>query len=918
MGRALTVNASATTTFEGTVGGTTALASLTTDAAGTTDLNAATITTTGDQIYNDAVVLTTDVTINAANATFGGTVDGDGVMGRALTVNASATTTFEGTVGGTTALASLTSDAAGTTDLNAATITTTGDQVYNDAVVLTTDVTINAANATFGSTVDGDGVMGRALTVNASATTTFEGNVGGTTALASLTTDAAGTTDLNAASVTTTGDQTYNDAVVLTTDVTINAANATFGSTVDGDGVMGRALTVNASATTTFEGNVGGTTALASLTTDAAGTTDLNAATITTTGDQVYNDAVVLTTDVTINAPNATFGSTVDGDGVVGRALIVNATDTTFEGNVGGTIALASLTTDAAGTTDLNAATITTTGDQVYNDAVVLTTDVTINAANATFGSTVDGDGVIARSLTVVAGGNTTFVGNVGSIVPLASLTTDTPGVTEIDSPVVTTTGNLVFDDPVILTIDVTLNAANVTFNSTINGDGVAPRSLIVNANGVTTFEGIVGGIDPLNELSTDAAGQTKFVAAATGVTTLGNQRYRDPVLLMADVLFQTIGGSVTFEDVVDAADDGVANVSAWGIAVDQPLGSNLVVFEMPVGLNNQALAAMPSDPDGVEFVRVTSGTGLDITVDLLATRDIRLEVLETTPPAATDDLTVAAGVTIRNDLDDPAMGGSTAAILLIAGDDITIEPGATVLSDGLLAVEADLTGNDPLVGATIDATGLTGLLGGDAGVSFRTGPDNDSIQLHSARLAGGDSHQVEAGDGDDLITLLFAANGQLSTAAGTALTIDGGPGTDVSVLNYSLDTMSRKLVVDYLPGTTDGTDIQVSGLGTDAAFFVLDTETHDLRAGMASPDHLTIRGTGARRHDHRRWNDRSLPGRRAGMPAVDRRQRRRRDPQRYRSAGTHRGKCRQRPAQRREQHRRHHRRHRLRRTHRQ
>ena len=100
-------------------------------------------------------------------------------------------------------------------------------------------------------------------------------------------------------------------------------------------------------------------------------------------------------------------------------------------------------------------------------------------------------------------------------------------------------------------------------------------------------------------------------------------------------------------------------------------------------------------------------------------------------------------------------MGGSSAAILLIAGDDITIEPGATVLSDGLLAVEADLTGNDPLVGATIDATGLTGLLGGDAGVSFRTGPDNDSIQLHSARLAGGDSHQVEAGDGDDLITLL-------------------------------------------------------------------------------------------------------------------------------------------------------------------
>ncbi len=77
------------------------------------------ITTTGDQIYNDAVVLTTDVTINALNATFNSTVDGDGVVGRALTVNATGTT-FEGNVGGTTALASLTTDAAGTTDLNAA------------------------------------------------------------------------------------------------------------------------------------------------------------------------------------------------------------------------------------------------------------------------------------------------------------------------------------------------------------------------------------------------------------------------------------------------------------------------------------------------------------------------------------------------------------------------------------------------------------------------------------------------------------------------------------------------------------------------------------------------------------------------------------------------------------------------------
>jgi hypothetical protein len=87
------------------------------------------------------------VVISTAGAnqpvTFTSRVDG----AQALVVNAgSATTTFNGVVGGTTALLSLTTDAGGTTQINGGGVTTSGAQSYNDAVVL-------GANATFTTTL---------------------------------------------------------------------------------------------------------------------------------------------------------------------------------------------------------------------------------------------------------------------------------------------------------------------------------------------------------------------------------------------------------------------------------------------------------------------------------------------------------------------------------------------------------------------------------------------------------------------------------------------------------------------------------------------------------------------------------------------------------------------------------------------
>ena len=89
-----------------------------------------------------------------------------------------------------------------------------------------------------------------------------------------------------------------------------------------------------------------------------------------------------------------------------------------FEGPVGGTIALASLTTDAPGETDLNGGVVSTIGPQTYNDPVFLTTDTVLISqlgGNITFGNTVDsGFALTAFVLTVNTAGITAFNGPVG------------------------------------------------------------------------------------------------------------------------------------------------------------------------------------------------------------------------------------------------------------------------------------------------------------------------------------------------------------------------------------------------------------------------------------------------------------------------------------------------------------------------
>jgi hypothetical protein len=265
------------------------------------------------QTYENNVTLSKDTSLvekNGGNITFKQTVDSDATA-RDLTVNTAGNETFNGVVGGNSALASLKTDVSGTVggqaqfnmDASLGPVNPGGVNV-NGAVLINDAVAFNEANSS-----------------SAAHPSVLTGLAGGS------------------------GTQTYNGAATLQKDTVVadmNGKGIAFNGTVDGPAN----LIINASAT--LGKAMGNSTALASLTVNGA--TAINGGAINTAvGGQVYNGAVTLGNDAALKdtaGGNVNFASTVDGK----HALeIDSAGDEIFHGVVGGTAPLTTLTTDAVG-----------------------------------------------------------------------------------------------------------------------------------------------------------------------------------------------------------------------------------------------------------------------------------------------------------------------------------------------------------------------------------------------------------------------------------------------------------------------------------------------------------------------------------------------------------------------------------------
>lgn len=392
----LIVNGSMTT-FAGSVGSSTSLLQLITDAAGTTIISGPSVTTSGGgMIFNDSVVIGANTTLTGAGVAFNNTVDGSTPGTESLTVITSGggLATFgdgvgDDQIGATTALGSLLTVSDAGTLIKAASVTTAGNQTFNKPVILGTSGTGNPTTTFTGGfvyfveTLDATTPGVESIVVNAAAgngQTYFGGSVGSIAALDSITTDAAGKTFFSAGpgnlptSVTTTGPQTYNDQVDLLGHATFNSGNGpiSFPGGIDSGYMPGQNLTVNtAGATELF--NVGANLPLTSVTTDAPGVTTIDAAFMNLGGLTIFNDPVLLkqsTTFVQSGMGDLVFESSLDSDGAPRDALFsVPSPHAVFlGGEVGGVLPLNSLNGTASFIVAGSA--VRTLMDQTYNGPI--------------------------------------------------------------------------------------------------------------------------------------------------------------------------------------------------------------------------------------------------------------------------------------------------------------------------------------------------------------------------------------------------------------------------------------------------------------------------------------------------------------------------------------------------------------------
>lgn len=551
--RDLTVNTSGngTTRFGGSIGATSALGALTTNADGTTRLAAGTLRLQTAR-FNDPVGLESDTTITASAAVaFNALVDSVAASAHDLVINAPSTF-FNGPVGAVQGLGVLRTDATGTTHLNAAAVRAS-ELDFRDDVRIRTDVTITGtASVRFGRRVDSEADESNNLTVN-SPDTTFAGPVGAQAggALGTLTTDADGTTRLGAN--VAAGTIVFQDDVRLTGHATLTGTVAvTFDRTVGSESTEGgsvRNLTVNSPATT-FNGAVGGeATPLGRLRTDAAGISTIAGGSVQAR-EVEFGDAVRLADDTTITGTaSVTFLGTVDSATATPRNLTIDSPATRFDGEAGSTNPLGRLRTDARGTTTINAPALVAS-DMDVAGPLILATDTTLTASErVTFAGTVNSETDESNDLTINSP-LTVFQNLVGREPggALGTLTTSAAGTTRLEG-VVISADRVVFRDAVRLAELSRITAqSDARFEATIDGVPDRAGSLIVESPQVR-FDGRIGDTDAVSLLRTGEGGTT---TVATDRIRADQVDFQNAVVLEQNLTIRA-DTSVFFRDTLDS-----------------------------------------------------------------------------------------------------------------------------------------------------------------------------------------------------------------------------------------------------------------------------------------------------------------------------------------------------------------------------
>ncbi|MFP4156100.1 MAG: MBG domain-containing protein, partial [Opitutales bacterium] len=877
-----------------------------------------TSTAAGAIDFNGPVTMGAAATVSAldSNITFSSTLGGS----HNLTVDAgSGTTAFDGKVGQLNGLgdavgAALTLDSTGVTNF-ADTVETNSGIVAAGPLTFAADVTLDDGDTastfsgrvtTGGNTISGfDGLnfdgglsmTGNTVLVSNGADTSFGDTVDGTFELdINALTGAAGTVmglgqidgeltrlsilahglslpdglaisgpmdftadngitlngDLGSAAAPATGQIDLFSPVTLAANSEVRTADADifFHDTIDG----AFNLTLNpGTGTVSLDGAVGENAELNAL--DVAGTVNLNAGAVTTTDFQNYGDTTLEAATI-LDGANVSFTGSLDG----GYDLTIDASgDTRFEGLVGAGTVLASITTDAPGTTVFDTSSITTSGAQDYGDAVTLGPDVSVSGAGVAFRSTIDG----AQDLSVDAGSGTArFADVVGGSTGLtllevtgdaieiaADLTTD-PGSDPATDP-----GHMSFTGPITLESDVTLSTGateggDISFSgatSTING---AQALVLEVGDGDVTIGGLVGGITPLSSI--DVSGNDLFLHrietdpidaqtydALNNITLTESRTLNGPIAFTADS-DNSGAGSFILEDGVsltasnNSIDITAADLDLQGSSTLTSGNGLITLLATADGGIGLADGAGQMTISGDELSRMTSSGGLtlattgagDIRADNVAAIDSQNISGPTTLDAqGTGDVVIEGGASAFNAVTLDAAGGTVQldTDLSTSGDEVIFATPTTVSSTATV----DSAGGDISFADTLTVDNPLNLTTANGEASFNNtvnGTSTLTLNLDAGSVSGLD--QLDS----TLTALTVNATSPISLPA---ITINGPMDFNTGVVTASGNLTGT--------GLSFADDVEVASDGLE---FNSRTGTLDFQAELnAAANDLTLTG---------------------------------------------------------------------------
>lgn len=385
------------------------------------------------------------------------------------------------------------------------------------------------------------------------------------------------------------------------------------------------------------------------------------------------------------------------------------------------------------------------------------------------------------------------------------------------------TTGEQSYNAATVLRGDTTVTSTaggNITFAQTLDSAPAIAYALVTNTSGTTMFGGLVGSLNPLKGLTTDAVGATAINGG--GVTTTGGQFYENPVTLAAanTTLRSTDGATIYLGESVDGSSTLTINTAGTTI-LGGPVGDSTPLTSLAINNGQSALGGPVSTTGGQTYqgavtlqdntTLITHGAGVTFggTIDAIYPEGQTVSTIALTIDTTNGGAAPAGGpVSFGGDIGDTIPIGT---LIVTAGGPLTIAHRITTAANQLFTVMPSTSAAD---GLTLAAGGL---LSSGGAVELRSGgnlaiADGGGINASSIALRGGFNNDhpaaasvmLLAGNLQAPTVNVFTGNGNttanvLRTLANTTTIITGGGG--VNTYNLSSGAPGSSGVLATLAG---------------------------------------------------------------------------------------------------------------------